>query len=371
MKSKERRPITGVEVRHRRDCATRTTAGACDCRPAFQGNVWSSRDGKRLRKTFATAAAAASWREDARRGLKQGTLVSPTKRTLRQAASEWVDGAKTGAIRTRSGDTYKPSALRGYERSLEQRILPELGGARLSDIRRADVQDIADRMLADGLDPSTIRNAVMPLRVLFRRAVSRGEVAVNPTAGLELPAVRGRRDRIASPSEAAELLDALPEPDQGIWATAMYAGLRRGELMALRWQDVDLEVGRISVERSWDEKDGAIEPKSAAGRRTVPIPAVLRQYLIAHRLRGGRTEGLVFGRTAALPMTPTWVRKRALSAWAKARVEQARTLALADGFDLDDLSPAEHDRYVARAGFEPLGLHEARHTFASLARIVQ
>ena len=74
----------------------------------------------------------------------------------------------------------------------------------------------------------------MPLRAIFRRAVSRGEVAVNPTTGLELPAVRGRRDRIASPEEAAALLAALPEEERPLWATALYAGLRRGELMALR-----------------------------------------------------------------------------------------------------------------------------------------
>ena len=86
-------------------------------------------------------------------------------------------------------------------------------------------------MLADGRDPSTIRNMLMPLRAIFRRAIARGEVAVNPVSGLELAAVRGRRDRIASPEEARKLLEALPKADRALWATAMYAGLRRGELM--------------------------------------------------------------------------------------------------------------------------------------------
>ena len=81
----------------------------------------------------------------------------------------------------------------------------------------------------------------MPLRAIYRRALARGEVTVNPTTGPELPAVRGRRDRIASPIEAADLIAALPEIDRALWATAMYAGLRRGELMAMRWEDVDLQ----------------------------------------------------------------------------------------------------------------------------------
>ena len=96
-------------------------------------------------------------------------------------------------------------------------------------------------------DASTIRNTFLPLRAIFRRAADRGEVAINPTAGLTLPAVRGRRDRIASPSEAASLVAALPDSDQGVWATALYAGLRLGELLALRGEDVNLQAGVIRV----------------------------------------------------------------------------------------------------------------------------
>ena len=130
-------------------------------------------------------------------------------------------------------------------------------------------------MMAEGLNASTIRNTLMPLRAIFRRALARGEVAVNPTSGIELPAVRGRRDRIAAPDEAEKLIAAVPEGDRPLWATAMYAGLRRGELMALRWEDVDLAAGVIRVERSWDPKERAfVTPKSRAGQRTVPLPAI-------------------------------------------------------------------------------------------------
>ncbi len=156
------------------------------------------------------------------------------------------------------------------------RVLPNLGGARLSEILRIDLQDLADQLCADGLDASTVRNTLMPLGAIFRRAVARGDVAVNPTTGLELPPVEGGRDRFASPPEAATLLAALPERDRALWATALYAGLRRGELLALRWEDVDLAAGVIRVERSWDAKEGFVAPKSRAGRRTVPIAAVLR-----------------------------------------------------------------------------------------------
>jgi len=113
---------------------------------------------------------------------------------------------RTGLVRTRSGDIYKPSVIRSYEAALRLHVLPALGALKLADVQRRDIQRLADELLAVGRDPSTIRNALMPLRVIYRRALEGGEVAVNPCAGLRLPAARGRRERIASPEEAATLL---------------------------------------------------------------------------------------------------------------------------------------------------------------------
>jgi site-specific recombinase XerC len=86
----------------------------------------------------------------------------------------------------RSGDSYKPSALHGYEQVMKARVLHDFGPRRMSELSRLDLQGFADRMLSDGRDPSTIRNTLMPLRAVFRRAVARVELTVNPTTGLEL-----------------------------------------------------------------------------------------------------------------------------------------------------------------------------------------
>jgi integrase len=326
----------GVRVRHARTCPSRQdTSASCRCKPSYEASVYSTRDGKKLRKTFSNLSEAKGWRADAMSAVRKGTLRSSSRVTLREAAEEWLRGAKDGLIRTRSGDEYKPSALRSYRASLEQRVLPELGAVRLSALSRVDVQDYADQLLAAGLDASTIRNTLMPLRAIYRRALARGEVTVNPTTGLELPAVCGRRDRIASPTEAAALIEALAERDRTLWSTALYAGLRRGELMALRWEDIDLHKNVITVARSWDVKAGPIEPKSHAGKRTVPIAAVLREHLIAHRLRSGRSSGLVFGRSNVRPFEPVTLSERAARAWKKTELD-------------------------------PITLHECRHTFASL-----
>jgi integrase len=174
----------------------------------------------------------------------------------------------------------------------------------------------------------------MPLRVIYRRALEDGDVAISPCTQLRLPAVRGRRERIAAPDEAARLLTALPLSERAFWALALYAGLRRGELMALRWSDVDLKEGVLRVERAWDVKGGIdLEPKSRSGRRKVPIARVLRDILVDHRKR---SPGIVvLARPDGRPVNPRTSVARAAKAW-------------------------------EMSGLAPLTLHEARHTFASL-----
>jgi integrase len=295
--------------------------------------VFDKRSGRRIRKTFDTPTGAKLWRQDAQVALRRGVMRAPDGKTLDQAADEWLAAARRGEVRTRSGDPYKPSAIRSYEQALRLRVRPDLGKRKFTAIGRVDLQDLVDRLQADDLSPSTVQGALLPLRAMYRRALARGEAAINPTTGLELPAIRGGRDRIASPDEAERLLDALPEADRPLWATAMYAGLRRGELRAIQWEDTDLAAGKIHVRRGWDDVEGEITPKSAKGVRTVPIAAVLRDYLDEHRLRMPDPK-FVFG-TDGGPFRPDPVAKRAKDAWEAAKLTR-------------------------------ITLHECRHTYASL-----
>jgi integrase len=253
-----------------------------------------------------------------------------------------------GSVLDRKGKPYKPSTCRSYTQAINAYLKDDpLARIAVSEVRRADVQDYADKLRATGAAPSTVRNAIDPLRVIFRRARQRDEIAVDPTKGLELPSTETKRDRIASPNEGARLVEALPVNDQPLWATAMYAGLRRGELRALPWSCVDFDAGVIRVEWGWDDHEGRIEVKTDAGRRRVPMIAALRTLLTAHRQASGRLgDALVFGRTATLPFDPSTVRKRALRAWGWHQ---------------------EKGRWVpGKDAVEPIGLHECRHTFASL-----
>jgi integrase len=330
-------PRDGVEVRHAQGCRARA-GGRCNCEPSYRARVWDQRTGKRLRRTFPNKTAAKNWRTDTLSALRRGKSleVEDSTITLNAAAEEWLAGARAGSVRSRSGRIFKPSTIRGYERALRLRVLPKIGTRRLSSIRRGDVQRLVDDLLTSGADPHTIRNTLDPLRSIYRRALQREDVTTNATEGLEVPRGGGKRDRIASPQEAAQLLEALSDSERPLWATAIYAGLRRGELRGLLWDEVDLAAGVIRVERGWDDDEGEVAVKSDAGRRRVPIITELRRELRAHKLRTGRDAGqLVFGRTATDPFIPSTVRRHARETWAAAELT-------------------------------PITLHECRHTFASL-----
>ena len=182
MRSHRRTP-TGIRVRHSRSCATSHDQGQCNCSPGYEASVYSARDGRKLRKTFPTLSAARAWRHDAASVRPaRARCGPPSRQRCRKRPKPGWTGARDGLIRNRSGDEFKPSTLPSYEQSLNTRVLT-LRAVKLSTFGRTDIQDFADRLLAQGLDPSTIRNTLMPLRAIYRRALSRGEVAVNPTTG--------------------------------------------------------------------------------------------------------------------------------------------------------------------------------------------
>jgi integrase len=339
---------TGITARHSRRCRSRD-GGRCNCEPSIEAWIWSARDARKIRKTFSgkgALAEAKGWRHDAGSAVRKGILQAATRQTLTEAAEAWLAGVKRGAVLTRSGTPYKPAVLRGYEADLRRYVLPELGAHKLAAIRRSDLQALVDRLVAAGHSASKIHCVVMPIRVLCRHAIERDEILVNPTTNLRLPVANGRRERVATTQEAAELIDALPPEQRCLWWTATLAGLRRGELRGLRWSDVDLAENVIVVSRSWDEKEGPVAPKSRKSKRRVPIPATLRKHLLEQKIRTGRDgDELVFGRGKDRPFTPTHVRKQALAAWERANVKRREQ-------ELPEL--------------EPIGLHELRHSFVSL-----
>lgn len=321
----------GIRARHARSCPHRTDKQArCRCTPTFEASVWDASAGRRITKAFGTKTGARQWREDTRVALRAGDLSAQRGPTLREAVDAWLEGLRAGTITNRSGDPYKPAAIRQYGHNLRLRVLPVLGDMRLAEVTTRDLQQLVDGMVEAKRAPATIDSAITPLKSLYRRAVARGDLKANPTLGLEKPAVRCAPKQVVAPAQAKAMIDALEGDDRVLWAVAFYAGLRRGELIGLRREDIDLATGVIHVRRGWDAVEGPIAPKSRQGKRKVPLSAVLRDYLDQHLLTLGREEVFESHR------------------WVTRSCDRA------------------HERWEP-AGLPLIKLHEARHTFASYA----
>lgn len=341
----QRRPkgTPGIEVRHARACRSHH-GSPCSCRPSYRAEVWSKRDGRKVRKSFPTLAAAKGWRIDKRKAVRDKQLRATSPRTLAEEAAEWLAGASEGRILNKRRKPYKRAAIANYERSLRLYVLPELGNRQVADIELADLLDLKEQLHGRGCGDSTVRNAFTPIQALFRRARQKGLVAIDPTSDLELP-TPGRRDRAASLPDALALLKPLNALEAGVYATAFFAGLRRGEMRALRVRDVDLAKMTITVERGWDDEDGPIAPKSEASARTVFLLDVLRPYLEPLAI-GRDADALLYGYGDATPFEPRAVGRKAERLWK----------AVDKGRAEDELAP------LARYTF-----HEGRHSFASWA----
>jgi integrase len=220
--------------------------------------------------------------------------------------------------------------------NMRLRVYSVVGSEPLDEITRADLQEMVDALAAKGRAATTIETTLNAIRAIYRYELGRDRLKTNPTRGVMLPAGGNRRERFATPAEAKALIAALPVEDRAVWATAFFAGLRRGEPMALRDQAVDLDAREIRVVSGWDPVVGEQETKGR-GRRTVPIIGDLRTILAAHRLRTGRRGAdLMFGATELSPLDRKGLQRRADAAW-------------------------------EAAGLERLTLHDCRHTFASIA----
>ena len=164
------RSAPGIEVRHAKGCAPRG-GQRCSCQPTYRAVVVLGRPRhKRRRKsrTFSTLASAQTWRRDALIAVEHGRLRAAEPITLREATSRYLRGAADGTIRNRSGDLYKPSALRGIEQAFRLRLVRDLGVRQLADVRRADLQQLVGRMQTKNASPSTIRNTINAARALYR-----------------------------------------------------------------------------------------------------------------------------------------------------------------------------------------------------------
>ena len=166
-------------------------------------------------------------------------------------------------------------------------MFPVLGQRRLADLTAQDVKRLAAALSERPMKPASVRRTLVPLRALLADAAEEGVIRANPMAGVRLPAGPPRpieeRARALTDAQVALLIASVPDgPDRLVVRVLAACGLRTGEVLALRWRDLDPR--RANVRRALSRSGRIGPPKSRAGVRAVPLPASLAHDLLAHRL---------------------------------------------------------------------------------------
>jgi integrase len=258
--------------------------------------VWTTRDGeqherwicdyfdaqgRRHIKTFTRQKDAAAYHDKVRVDVRAGVHTAPSESvTVAQACADWLVFV--------AGEGRERATLQQYEAHVRLHIVPKLGREKLAKLTTPGLERFRDGLLAD-LSRPMARKVLTSLKSILKDSKRRGSLAHNPAADVKIaPKRREHKLEIGRDIPAREEIKALVDYVQGrrrpLVLTAIFAGLRLSELRGLTWEDVDLKRGELHVRQRADRWGKVGLPKSAKGRRTIPIGPFLRNTLKEWRL---------------------------------------------------------------------------------------
>ena len=274
--------------------------------------------------------------------IDNGTFITPGKITFAEYLDKWLS------------DYVKPNlSPRGFERYesiIRVHLLPSLGSMTLTQLRPEHLQKHYTSRLNNGLSPLTVRYHHVVLHKALQTAVKWGLVSRNVADGVDVPRARRIEMQTWDEDDIARFLEAAKDSSYYVlFYTALFTGMRRSELLALRWCDVDLIFSQVYITRSLHQlRDGSYvftQPKSAKSRRMIALSPsailTLKEYKDKQEVQrvmlgvSLKDDDLVFSTVEGKPLRPNTVSR----AW---------TIM------------------AARSGLKVIRLHDARHTHASL-----
>lgn len=297
---------------------------------------------RRKRKTvYGSTAAKVQAKLLALKNKQQIGLPIDDTRTLERFLAGWLMSVKS---------TVRMRTFEKYESTVNKHIVPQLGRVKLEELQPQDVRVPLAAKLAAGLHPRTVSGIRLVLCYALNQAMNDGLLGRNVAALVKGPKIPSHEMKVWTEEQARTFLECCDkEPLGALYVLALHSGLRRGELCALRWSDVDLDKGVAAVSRSLQRTrtDGLVfeEPKSVKSRRSVSLAPAVISALKAHRARQAETRlaagslwqdnGLLFPTGIGTPMDP-------------------RNLGL------------DYDRMIEKSKLPRIRLHDLRHTFATI-----
>jgi integrase len=296
-------------------------------------------------------------RSDRRRNGHSGAVARSAQRALGSPRALRRPGRATLATETAfdrwlesAAPTLRPATARRYRDVARLHIVGKIGHVRLAKLTPSDVQRLyADRLTA-GLSPTSVHHIHAILHRALNQAVRWGLLMRNVTDAVDPPRRSSPEMRTWDTRQVAAVLAKAADDDlEALWRLALLAGMRRGELLGLRWGDLDLDAGTLSVRRTLSRGSSSRleigEPKTGAGKRRVSLPASAVESLRQHRKRQLKQ------RLAAGP----------------AYVDQDLVFAKVDGGNIHPNTLSRRfGQLIERAGVPPIRFHDLRHTCATM-----
>ena len=325
-----------------------------------RGDAWTyvldiSLPGQRRRQKskggYRTKRDALAALNEAQGALQRGLYVEPSKLSIKTfLVDHWLPAIESGL---------RKSTFEGYRSSVRRHVLPRLGDMRLQALTPDQMNAFYGELLREGrsdgkggLSPKTVHNVHVMLHKALHDAVRWNYLPRNVAEFADPPrqTSSGKAMRTWTPDELGSFLRSVEDdPYYAAWVLAANTGMRRGEVLGLRWQDIDFDRRRLSIRQtiiSIDYQVEISEPKTARGRRSVALDSGTVTALRAHRAAQNQQKlklgeayqdlGLVFCREDGSSIHP-------------------------------DRFTQMFDKHVKESGLPRIRLHDLRHTHATLA----
>ncbi|MFT3660009.1 MAG: tyrosine-type recombinase/integrase [Gordonia sp. (in: high G+C Gram-positive bacteria)] len=332
---------------------TNRRTGKPEPRWRVQLNVGTGDDRHQVRRSFRSEAEARAFHAETLGAVQAGSYVRVSTRTVEQACADWLA----------SKHSLKSSTLRGYIAAL-QPVRDELGDTAIQKLTKRHLDDLVARLRAGDVErttddgrtvtrkayaPATINQTIGRLSQVLDSEQAQGNVVRNVAALVDRIPSDKQTFRTLTHSEMRRVLEHRCR-DRHLWTLALY-GLRRGEIAGLRWSDVDMKAGTVTITETRVDGVGGIvvdTPKSRTSARTLPMPEDVVKVLKAAR-KQQRRERLVLGEAyAGGEYVACDEAGRPLNTWQVS---------------------AGWDRMLGDLGIERVRLHDARHTCGTLMHL--
>jgi len=284
--------------------------------------------------------------------VEQHNYSAPTKASVKEyLTKEWLPAVKA---------TIRPSTYNSYVQHVDCHIVPHIGTVKLQKLSGSQVNALYAKLAETGrkngktgLSPMTIHHVHACLHKACKDAVRWGHISRNPLDAADPPRKKSdgtKEMRTWTKEQVKAFLGAMQDERLcSLWHTIAMTGMRRGEAIGLRWSDVDLEGGRLSVRRALIPNGREVivsEPKTVKGRRVIALDPGTVEVLKAQAARQLDEQ----------------------KEWDEAWVETGLVFTLENGAALDPESVSRYWRQAVKKAMLPqIRLHDLRHTHATLA----